>query len=76
MTIIIDCKAEEKLIEVSLGNGSYCVCSGDTVMYECTVMGDCGGITVWMGDFFQCSSGRNMIELLHSDFTNRHRGNA
>ena len=37
-------------MEVSMNNG--CICSGDTVTYECTVVGDNGGITVWMGDFF------------------------
>ena len=37
-------------MEVSMNND--CICSGDTVTYECTVVGDNGGITVWMGDFF------------------------
>ena len=49
-----------------MNNG--CICSGDTVTYECTVVGDNGGITVWMGDFFRCPNGRREIGLLHSDF--------
>jgi molybdopterin-binding protein len=38
-------------------------------MYECTVFGDYGGITVWMGDFFHCSNGKQEIALVHSQFT-------
>ena len=54
-------------MEVSLIN-DY-VCPGDIVTYECTVIGDHGGITLWMGDFFYCSDSENVIELLHSQFT-------
>ena len=46
-----------------------CVCPGDIVMYECTVFGDFGGITVWTGDFFRCSNGNQEIALVHSQFT-------
>ena len=46
-----------------------CVCPGDTLTYECTVVSDRGGITVWMGDFFHCPNGKREIELLHNDFT-------
>jgi hypothetical protein len=46
-----------------------CVCPGDVVTYECTVVGDYGGITVWMGDFFRCSNGKQEIALVHSQFT-------
>jgi hypothetical protein len=45
-----------------------CLCPGDTVTYECTVIGDNGGITVWMGDFFRCPNGKREIGLLHNDF--------
>ena len=51
-----------------------CVCPGDTLTYECTVVGDRGGITVWMGDFFRCPNGKKEIGLLHSDFTNGQAG--
>ena len=46
-----------------------CACPGDVVMYECTVSGDNGGITVWMGDFFRCSNGNQEMALVHSQFT-------
>ena len=53
-----------------------CVCPGDIVTYECTVVGDIGGITLWMGDFFRCPNGKQVIELVHSDFTNVRGGEA
>ena len=56
-------------MKVSTSNG--CVCPDDILTYECTIVGDIGGITLWMGDFFHCPSGRQEIQLLHSDFTNR-----
>jgi hypothetical protein len=45
--------------------------------YECTVIGDQGGITVWAGDFFvNCSNNKRAMELRHSpaqvgEFTDR-----
>ena len=47
-----------------------CICPGDTVVYECTVIGDNGGFTLWMGDFFRCSSGNRVIALRHHQFMN------
>ena len=32
-----------------------CICSGDTVTYECTVIGTYFGNTVWAGSAFNCS---------------------
>ena len=64
---IIECKVGEKILEVSTNNDH--VCPGDTLTYECTVVGDGGGIIVWMGEFFSCPNGKREIELLHSDFT-------
>ena len=61
-------------MEVSMNND--CICFGDTVTYECTVVGNNGGITVWMGDFFHCSNGRREIELFHNDFTSVQGGGA
>ena len=43
---------------------SGCVCPGDTLTYECTVMG--GIWTVWTGSAFNCYE----IALLHSRFMN------
>ena len=51
-----------------------CVCPGDTVTYECTVSSGCGGTTVWKGDFFQCSSGKKVIELVHRPLTSEPEG--
>ena len=67
-TYSCNCTMEEKIMEVSMSND--CACPGDTLTYECTVVGDIGGITLWMGDFFHCPNGRQEIQLLHSDFTN------
>ena len=45
-----------------------CVCSGDVLTYECTVVG--GGSTVWEGSAFQCSGiNHNFIVLRHSQFS-------
>ena len=33
--------------------------------YECTVFGGTEVITVWRGDFFHCSTGKMVIELVH-----------
>ena len=51
-----------------------CACPGDTVTYECTVLSGSGGITVWEGDFFHCSSGTQLIELLHIPLTSEPEG--
>jgi hypothetical protein len=51
-----------------------CICPGDTVTYECTVIGNYGGFTVWVGDFFRCSSGRQVIELRHHQLMNIQEG--
>ena len=46
---------------------SGCGCFGETLVYECTVMGEPGGATVWTGSAFDCRS--NEITLLHRLFT-------
>ena len=43
-----------------------CLCPGDSLTYQCTVMGEPGGITVWMGSAFNCTS--HDIQLFHSDY--------
>jgi hypothetical protein len=44
-----------------------CACAGDVLTYECTVVGETRGATVWRGTAFNCSS--QEIALLHSRFT-------
>jgi hypothetical protein len=43
-----------------------CVCPGDTLTYECTIVGEKS--TVWSGNAFICPSINNDIVLLHSRF--------
>ena len=43
-----------------------CVCPGDTLTYDCTVVG--GGLTVWKGNAFICPSNNDEIALLHRRF--------
>ena len=57
---------------MSIGND--CICPSDTVTYECTVVGDYGGFTIWVGDFIRCSSGKRVIELIHRQSTNDVQG--
>ena len=65
-TIFVGCIGEERLIKLCT---SDCVCPGDIVMYECTVFGGIGATTIWKSDFFQCSSGKKLIELVHRPLT-------
>jgi hypothetical protein len=71
LIIIIECKIKENIMDVSMNND--CLCPGDTVTYECTVIGDNGGITVWTGDFFRCPNGEREIGLVHNDFASGQR---
>ena len=50
---------------------SGCVCPGDILTYECTVMG--AGATVWTGIAFNCPWFRNEIVLLHNHFISANR---
>ena len=45
---------------------SDCTCPGYPLIYECTVFGEPGGTTVWMGTAFNCIS--HEISLFHSDY--------
>ena len=47
---------------------SGCVCPDDVQIYECTVVGGLGGITVWRGTAFNCEISLDSINLLHSQF--------
>ena len=42
-----------------------CVCPGNTLVFECTIVGAIA--TVWKGNFFNCPS--NSIVLRHRVFT-------
>ena len=55
---------EDKLI---LATDGRCVCPGDTLTYECMVIGNQLGTTVWPGTAFDCANGE--ISLLHSAYT-------
>ena len=45
---------------------SGCVCPGDTLTYECTVMGF--GATIWTGSALHCLNSGNALTLLHTLF--------
>jgi hypothetical protein len=44
-----------------------CACPGDTLTFDCTIMG--GGATIWRGSAFDCTS--NEIVLRHANFVPR-----
>ena len=46
---------------------SDCTCPGYTQVYECIVVGDFVGTTVWQGTALNCEVG-TVINLLHSEF--------
>ena len=46
---------------------SGCACPGDTLTYECTVVG--AGFTIWTGSAFNCSNSNHEISLLHNRFS-------
>ena len=45
-----------------------CTCLGYTKIYECAVVGDAIGTTVWQGTAFNCEVGM-VINLVHDRFT-------
>ena len=45
-----------------------CVCPGQSLTYECTVMGDLGGQSVWRGSLFDNYCTSLEISLFHSNF--------
>ena len=49
-----------------LDTSNRCFCPGNTLTYECTVMGEPGGSTVWRGSDFSCFS--QDISLFHADY--------
>ena len=54
------------LFYFNAGSMNGCVCPGDILTYECTVVGELS--TVWTGNAFFCQSKNNEITLLHSRF--------
>jgi hypothetical protein len=53
--------------------GTQCTCAGDTLIYNCSVMG--GITTLWRGTAFDCPQGDSAIILCHSQFaSNRENG--
>ena len=51
---------------------SGCICPGYTLTYECTVIGELLGATIWEGSAFSCLS--DEITLLHRQFPESARG--
>ena len=49
-----------------LDTSNRCLCPGDSLTYACTVMGEPGGVTVWRGSVFNCTS--QEISLFHADY--------
>ena len=60
--------ASEGLLEnrLILTTDDHCICPGDILTYECTVIGSQLGTTVWRGTAFDCTGGE--ISLLHSAY--------
>ena len=52
--------------KLTLTTDDRCICPGDILTYECTVIGSQLGTTVWRGTAFDCTSGE--ISLLHSAY--------
>ena len=50
------------------GSNNQCLCSGDTLTYECTTFGESGGAiaTIWTGTAFDCPQTENKLTLLHT----------
>ena len=61
------CVLDAALLQQLNTNTNGCVCPGDILAYQCTVMGGSGGATVWIGTALDCPS--EEIILLHQHFT-------
>ena len=49
-----------------LDASNRCLCPGDSLTYECTIVGESGGSTVWMGSVLNCTG--QEISLFHGDY--------
>ena len=71
-SIIIECFLHLSLTGVKgqglqlLDTSNRYLCPGDTLTYECTVMGEPGGSTAWTGNIFNCTN--HEISLFHADY--------
>ena len=45
-----------------------CVCPGDLLTYECIVLGEQAGTTVWTGTVFNCTANNREISLFHDRY--------
>ena len=54
------------LSEYNIKLTGECACLGDTLTYNCAVLGRFEGATVWSGTVFDCAS--NDVTLLHSAY--------
>ena len=66
MISMILCIGEGLQNKLKLITSSDCLCPGDTLTYECVVIGSRFGATVWRGSAFDCPSSE--ISLLHSAY--------
>ena len=53
-------------IAVSQKNG--CVCLGDNLTINCTVLATADEVTIWKGTAFDCEDRNNKITLIHNRF--------
>ena len=68
MSIACDCEGNRQILFIKAVLTSGCACPGDTLTYECTVVGGPRGVTVWTGSGFDCAA--NEIVLSHKRFLN------
>jgi hypothetical protein len=66
INIMIVLSEENGRLFLNAGSMSGCLCPGDILTYQCTVVGR--GLTVWIGNAFICPSNNNEIALLHRRF--------
>ena len=51
-----------------MSSTSICACPGDTLSFNCEVIGGDGGVTIWTGTAFDCHDRNDEIILLHGGF--------
>ena len=66
ITKVYSCAGEGLENKLILTTDGHCICPGDTLTYECVVIGSQLSTTVWRGTAFECTSGE--ISLLHSSY--------
>ena len=68
MTTLCMCTGEDEMGLELLDGMEECVCPGQSLTYECTVMGELGGMTVWRGSVFDTSCTNREISLFRKNF--------